>query len=284
MNVRMPVKDLKGAYERLRPDMEAMTSVVNATPAARTRLAKHLNRPGVIFQYAYYTELVRQYLPEGSVVCDWGGQYGHFSKLASTYFPETVCYLPDRDEFEIAYFHAQFGVEHLVRFGPGYGHPEIDLASESVDAVISSGVLEHTREFGISEERSLREIWRIMRPGGTLFIWNFPRRWGSVELLNAALRRSVHRYKYSQRDVIRLVEGAGFQIELLDRHELLNLSTRNALGTVIGHVNAFTFDYYLSKVAFFGAFCQWFTVVARKPASPQARKPASPQARRPQGP
>ena len=261
----MPVRDLRLNYEELRPHLEEMTALVRSTPVERARLAKHLNRPGVIFQYAYYAALVRQFLPPGSVICDWGGQYGHLSKLLSGSFPETICYVPDRSEFEVEYFHTRFGVEPLVKFGEGYGIPDIALADDSFDAVISSGVLEHTREHGVAEGVSLSEIWRIMRPGGTLFIWDLPRRWGSVELLNTVLGRSVHQYKYRRVDVYRLVEGAGFEIELFDRHELLNLSGRNALGHVIGHVNAWTLDYYLSKILLFGAFCQWFTVVARKP-------------------
>ncbi len=118
----------------------------------------------------------------------------------------------------------------------------------------------------MSEESSLAEIWRILRPGGMLFIWDLPRRWGSVELLNSALHRSRHDYKYHRADVFRLVEGAGFEIKPCSTStSSLNLSSRNALGRVVGHVNAWTWDYYLSKVLFGGAFCQWFTVIARKP-------------------
>ncbi len=268
MTLKMPVKDLKGAYQDLRPHLEEMTAAVLASPPERVRFAKHLNRPGVIFQYAYYAALVRQVLPAGSVICDWGGQYGHLSRLLYQSFPSTVCYIPDASEFEVKYFHSKFKVESLVKFGRGYGNPTIELETESVDAVISSGVLEHTREHGVTEGESLAEIWRIIRPGGVLFVWNLPRRWGSVELLNAALHRSVHHYKYRRTDIIQLLEGAGFEVELFDKHEFLNLSSRDALGKVIGPVNAFTFDYYLSKVIFFGAFCQWITIVARKPRPP----------------
>ena len=39
----------------------------------------------------------------------------------------------------------------------------IDLATESVDFVIASHVLEH-----VDDRAALREIWRILRPGGSL--------------------------------------------------------------------------------------------------------------------
>lgn len=266
MTFRMPVRNLGKACADLMPVLGEMRGVVRSSPPELTRYAKHLNRPGVIFQYAYYTVLVRQRLAPDSVICDWGGQYGHVSRLLRSAFPNVICYLPDRSEFQVEYFHLRFGVDDIVRFGPGYGSAEIPLADGSVDAVISSGVLEHTREQGVPEQDSLREIWRVLRPGGSLFIWNLPRRWGSVELVNAALRRSIHPYRYRQRDVTSLLEEAGFTVELLDRHELLNLSTRNALGRAVGEVNAWIVDYYLSKAFLGGAFAQHFTIIARKRA------------------
>ncbi len=270
MPFRMPVRSLRASTRDLVPVLHEMTGAVLATPPERSTYAKHLNRPGVIFCYAYYAALTRQELSADAVVCDWGGQYGHVSRLLRPYFRSVICYVPDRTEFEVEHFHALFGVSDLVKFGPGYGVATIPLADESVDAVISSGVLEHTREFGVSEAESLREIWRVLRPGGKVLIWNLPRRWGSVELLNAALRRSIHPYKYRRRDIVTLLDEAGFDITLLDQHELLNLSSRNLLGKLVGHVNAWILDYYLSKIVLFGALAQHFTIVAEK-----ARRPGS---------
>lgn len=264
----MPVRSLHDATRELLPLLDDMTKGVLATPQERRAYAKHLNRPGVIFSYAYYTALTRQELPSSAVVCDWGGQYGHVSRLLRPYFAQVICYVPDATEFECEYFHSLFGVSDIVKFGPGYGDPSIPLSDESVDAVISSGVLEHTREFGVPEETSLREIWRILRPGGKLLIWNLPRRWGSVELLNLLLRRSIHPYKYGRKEITALLEGAGFRIALLDKHEFLNMSSRNALGRAIGHTNAWVLDYYLSKLVLFGAVAQHFTIVAQKPGAP----------------
>ncbi len=264
MLLRMPVRSMRAATRELMPVVDEMAEAVLATPAHRRTAAKHLDRLGVIFCYAYYAALTRQEVPRDAVVCDWGGQYGHVSKLLRPYFAKVICYVPDRTEFEVEYFHSLFGVSDIVQFGPGYGVATLPLVDESVDAVISSGVLEHTREFGVPEADSLREIWRVLRPGGKLLIWNLPRRWGSVELLNAALRRSIHPYKYGRRDIVPLLEEAGFEITLLDQHELLNLSSRNFLGKVIGHVNAWMLDYYLSKTVLFGALAQHFTVVAQK--------------------
>ncbi|HEX2272392.1 MAG TPA: methyltransferase domain-containing protein [Acidimicrobiales bacterium] len=275
MPFRMPVRDLAGSYQEMRDDLTEMVQIVRETPAQQAAFAKHLNRPGVIFQYAYYAALVRQFVESpSSVIVDWGGQYGHVTRLLRRYYENVVCYLPDSSEFEARHFHARFGIEDSVRFGPGYGHAEIALPDRSADAVISSGVLEHTREFGVTEAASLAEIRRILRPGGWLFVWNLPRRWGSVELLNSALRRSVHAYKYRRPQVEALLAEAGFHVELVDAHELVNLSTRNTLGRLVGDVRAWKLDYYLSKIFLLGAVCQHFTIVARMPE--KAAVPAAP--------
>ena len=268
MPFRMPVPSLKSRYEERAPDLEAMMAVVNATEPERAKYAKHLNRPGVIFQYAYYTALVREWLPSPTaVICDWGGQYGHVTRLLRRHYANVICYVPDGTEFEAEYFHQGFGISDAVRFGPGYGHPEIPLADEREDAVISSGVLEHTREYEVSETASLTEIRRVLKPGGRLFVWNLPRRWGSVELLNKVLGRSIHQYKYDRSQVRSLLGQSGFEIDLLDAHEFLNLSTRNLLGRVVGDVRAWTLDYYLSKIFLLGLFCQHFTIVAHLPSA-----------------
>jgi SAM-dependent methyltransferase len=261
----MPVRSLRASTRELMPLLEEMTKAVVATPPEQREFARHLDRLGVIFCYAYYTALTRQEVWSDAVVCDWGGQYGHVSRLMRPYFAKVICYVPDKTEFEVEHFHSLFGVSDIVQFGPGYGVATLPLADVSVDAVISSGVLEHTREFGIPERESLREIYRVLRPGGKLLIWNLPRRWGSVELLNTVLRRSIHPYKYRRRDIVALLGEAGFEITLLDQHELLNLSSRHFLGKLIGHVNAWIVDYYLSKIVLFGAVAQHFTVVAQKP-------------------
>jgi hypothetical protein len=57
----------------------------------------------------------------------------------------------------------------------------------------------------------------------------------------------------------------------LDQHEILNLCSRNLLGRVIGHVNAWMLDYYLSKAVLFGAVAQHFTIVAQKPPAQNSR-------------
>lgn len=92
------------------------------------------------------------------------------------------------------------------------------------------------------------------------------------------LGRSVHPYTYTRAQVCSLLTDAGFEIDLLDTHELLNLSSRNALGRLLGDVRAWTLDYYLSKVFALGLFRQHFTVVAHlgpgRPEGDRARGPA----------
>jgi SAM-dependent methyltransferase len=136
---------------------------LNRDGRARSR-AKLRSRAGA-HQYLRLYRLVRQYVPPGASVLDWGAAGGHFS-----YFLARAGYRASGFSFHPFEFESWLD-------DPGYrftrGDPsepvKLPYADASFDAVASIGVLEHVRETGGSEPASLDEIVRVLRPGGLFF-------------------------------------------------------------------------------------------------------------------
>ena len=75
----------------------------------------------------------------------------------------------------------EYGLQHMV--DPiCYGGAEFPVASSSVDCAVSFAVLEHV----IDEDLALRELARILKPGGRLII-SVPNRWWIFETHGADL-------------------------------------------------------------------------------------------------
>jgi SAM-dependent methyltransferase len=261
----MNIQNFRKTYQEILPVMEQIVNTVNAAPSDTKNYAKHIDRLGAIIQYSYYVSLVVSYLPEKeSLIVDWGGQYGQVTKLLQYYYPNTECYLPPEHEDYVTdhnYWHNVLDVKP-VKYGKLSNI--INYEDSSVDTVLSSGVLEHVLEIGVSEEETLFEINRILKKDGLFFIWNLPFQYGSVELLNSLLGRWHHERRYKKSEIIELLEKHEFEILQIDHHELMNMMIRNLLGKIIGHENAFIVDYYISKLPIVNSIAQHFTIVAKK--------------------
>jgi SAM-dependent methyltransferase len=242
--------------------MKEIVNIVNSAPPEAKRYTRHIDRLGAIIQYSYYTSLVHQFVGnQNSVIVDCGGQYGHVTKLLTKFFPNVECYLPDYNEYFTDYWHQRLSIKR-VKYGNSYR--TIDYCDNYADVVLLSGVLEHTHEQGISKQNALMEIRRILKPNGMLFIWNLPCQYGFVELINIALGRWHHERRFRKEEVIALLQNSDFEICAIDHHELMNMMTRNMLGKIIGHYNAFICDYFLSKLPIVNLIVQHFTVIAKK--------------------
>jgi SAM-dependent methyltransferase len=91
----------------------------------------------------------------------------------------------------------------------------LPFGDASFDAVVSVGVLEHVRESGGTELGSLREIARILRPGGVFICYHLPNEYSLIELLARLVPgKPHHRYKFTRSDIRRLTSAA--ELELLE--------------------------------------------------------------------
>ncbi len=97
-------------------------------------------------------------------------------------------------------------------------------------AVLSCGVLEHVER----PEDSLRELHRVLKPGGRLFIYKLPNRFSYLEAIakRAGLYyhgKLAHDRVYDRRRTYALVGATGFRIDDFRRTNLLPLTIAHPL-------------------------------------------------------
>ena len=212
--------------------------------------------------YVCFCRLVAAHLPDRKArIIDWGGLYGHVTKILHRlgYGDTTNYLLHERPHYP--FFQAAFDIPTLWGRHPN----RLELDDRSVDAFISSGVLEHVREDGVGEEAALlREVHRVLKPGGRFFIWNLPARWGSSELLAILAGKWHHTCRYQKKDIAGLLSAAGFEIVSLEKHKFLPGTAREWLGRRIEPVRLLAWDDRLSRWFPFSLLARDFLVVARK--------------------
>lgn len=149
----------------------------------------------------------------------------------------------------------------------------LPFADESFDAVVSVGVLEHVRETGGEETASLREIRRILRPAGTFIAFHFPNRYSWIDVLARVLPGEFHHtYRYTRRDIKRLVKAAELELvetrtyALLPRNPLQHLPKRLANSERFARIYDVA-DRTLGRLL--PVLCQNHYFVARRPGQPR---------------
>ena len=153
----------------------------------------------------------RPFLPQAGQVLDWGCQHAPDSCLMRAWYG---------DRFELFSCDFPGGARHRVfhtfaatTFAPLSDNDRLPYANQFFDAVIGSGVLEHAARDG----ESLRELYRVLKPGGVLIVTYLPNRLS----INEWLRRVVWR-----RDFHRRLYGLCATQEMLKRHGFYPLAAR----------------------------------------------------------
>ena len=97
-------------------------------------------------------------------------------------------------------------------------HPwRLPYASDHFDTVTSNGVLEHVPD----DRASLRELYRILKPGGTLAITCLPNRWSYTEAIQRARGGTSHDRLYTLSGTTRMLREAGYEVRRTGRFLML---------------------------------------------------------------
>ena len=181
-------------------------------------------------QYLPIYRLAGALIEPGMMALDWGCGSGHFS------------YFLLRQGLTVKGFSIEASghglTDHLKRRFPEHyemvaGDPEKPVAlpfpDQSFDLVCSIGVLEHVRETGGSEQASLDEITRILRPGGHFLCGMLPKKYSWIEFMNRTARPNLyaHPFRYTRQDIQDLIHGAGLELSNVQTHGFLPRNSWN---------------------------------------------------------
>jgi ubiquinone/menaquinone biosynthesis C-methylase UbiE len=181
-----------------------------------------------MLQYRAITERIAADDPGRTL--DWGCGFGQVSHLLREAGVDVVPfdYRPDR---------TTPGVERLERYPELEAHVSPDPVSlpfpdASFDSALSCGVLEHVSD----PDGSLEELRRVLRRGGTLYVYNLPNRWSYVERIARILGLYYHGSLpddrvYTLRSAIGLLERHGFEVRQARRARMLPLAVSGRLAT-----------------------------------------------------
>lgn len=242
--------------------LELWKNYVGIIDDQRLPHADHIRSYSDWLFYVYFCRLVSTYLPDRQArIIDWGGFYGQVTRILHILgYGETANYLlHETPQYHL--FQQAFDLPTLRGRHPN----RLELEDQSVDAFISSGVLEHVREDGVGDETAiLKEVHRVLKKDGWLFIWNLPARWGSSELLAILARKWHHTYRYREKDILKVLSETGFESDTLYKHKFLPGTAREWLGRWIEPFRLMKWDDRLSRWFPFSLLARDFLVVAHK--------------------
>jgi SAM-dependent methyltransferase len=145
------------------------------------------------------------YLSGAVTILDWGCNHG----------PDS-CLLRKTFGTRIDLYGCDFSEESDYRAFRDYARPrytkltapaEIPYDDDTFDAVVGSGVLEHTA----MDLESLKELYRILRPDGVLLLSYLPYRWSLDEWYRRRVRKEAfHRRLYGMEEAATLLKRSGF--------------------------------------------------------------------------
>lgn len=236
---------------------------IKAFKKLKEALGQTQNEESVLTSMYYlkqYQELheITASLP-GDQLLDWGAGYGHFAFVQSKLGKKVKAISPVEDEYTI--------YTKTLAVLSEKGCFEYKLTKEPIilpyqdnffDIAVSCGVLEHVREFGGDDRKSLSELFRILKKSGNLVIGHFPNTGSWIEAFSRRTGRTHHTFLYTKKEIIDKVTEAGFVIK---KHKRYGVLPKNSLAIFLTRFNeknklvqfltslTYAIDYYiLSKL------------------------------------
>ncbi len=214
-------------------------------------------------QYLLAYKLVLHHAHYSASILDWGTGTGHFSLFLLEEKFKVSGFSIEKDCTLAHYLSTKFPDQYNYVSDP-QSVKTLPFETNSFDIVTSIGVLEHVREKGGNEVDSLREIRRILKPGGIFICYHLPNKYSWIEVIaKYLLNKYNHLYKCSRRDIQVIISEANFELLETKRYGLFpRLSFRNfSDNLMITTIFNYT-DVLLSNLL--NPICQNHYLIARK--------------------
>ena len=151
----------------------------------------------------------------GDRVLEWGCRHGVDSCIYRRRFGPSLelhgCDYVEADDYRP--FHDYSGLQY-VRVAHD---SRLDYPDGYFDVVTSNGVWEHV----LQEEDSLREVFRVLRPGGSFLIACLPNRYSYTEALQRRMGHSAHDRLYTIASASAMLRATGFEVLAWERRLML---------------------------------------------------------------
>lgn len=162
-------------------------------------------RPGCIANRVRTFHWYRPFLPASGTLLDWGCGHAPDSCLLRARFPNRFrlysCDFAPRSRFQVFHDFADANYTQLE------DDVRLPYPKNCFDAVIASGVLEHAA----TDYESLKELRRILKPGGVLVISYLPNWLSANECWRRNVRqRGFHHRLYGRVEAHQLLKHSGF--------------------------------------------------------------------------
>jgi 2-polyprenyl-3-methyl-5-hydroxy-6-metoxy-1,4-benzoquinol methylase len=168
-------------------------------------------------------EIYAPYLKPHMRILDWGCRHAPDSCMMRTLYPDLELFGCDFMEEDFSAFH-QYARLSFTKIEHQFKLPYDD---GSFDAVVSGGVLEHVA----FEHESIRELWRVLREDGLLFVNSLPNRTSLTENLSRALGTyRGHNRLYDRNQMKNTFLRSGFVIEKCGYHQVFPTFRKSADG------------------------------------------------------
>ena len=165
----------------------------------------------VLIEYLRIVREISSYLKPKATLLDWGFGIGHMMYFLTRrelnvlgYEVKNEKYNKDNSEWQVLLKETNL-LNKIV-----YGHHDVKLPFDdnSLDAVMSIGVLEHVND----PVASTAEIFRVLKPGGYLFIYELPNQYSLGEFIRKKLKKSHHTLKFVKSDLKKTLESQNYEV------------------------------------------------------------------------
>ena len=177
-------------------------------------LHAHSRNAAVIRRQISIFERCQDVLKDAKIVLDWGCRQAADACLVRMLRGGDVelygCDV-DATDYRAFFDFAQLKYSRLI-------HPyRLPYDDNFFDAVIGSGVLEHVP----IDSESLKELYRVVRPGGVFVMTMLPNRYSYTEWLNRRLHNPHHLRRYSLSEALHMFIHHGFLPIRSGYHQIL---------------------------------------------------------------